>query len=378
MTSSPPGKLVIWFWGRRGGGPALVTMLVRRLAADGFADQLVVSASRQNEELAALRATGVAVHTTETFDGGSLAAAARRVPAWRREIKRILMAEQAPTVLVPMTFAAMVPTFDIARRHAGRLVYVVHDATPHPGDVGGRLQASGQALYLRMADTLVSLSEATAEALRAAAPQWAGRLTTLPLLGLYPSHQPVSRPALTGRPLRLLVEGRLVAYKGFERLAQALAGLDPAAPLRVTIAGDGPYRDKVGQLFRSRPQVELHLSWSTAAEREALYRSHDVLCCAYDEASQSGVVCDAFSWGMPVIVTPVGALPEQVRSGGGWVLSDMSAAALTRQLDLLCRHPERVAAAGIDTARAIDEARRRSDWAGLLFGRPPSYLDARR
>ena len=55
------------------------------------------------------------------------------------------------------------------------------------------------------------------------------------------------------------------------------------------------------------------------------FASADAVVLPYRSATQSGVVQLAYGYGLPVIVTPVGALPDMVRPGEtGWVARDSS------------------------------------------------------
>jgi glycosyltransferase involved in cell wall biosynthesis len=53
--------------------------------------------------------------------------------------------------------------------------------------------------------------------------------------------------------------------------------------------------------------IDRYLSNSDAA---ALFRSASVVVCPYRDATQSGVVLSAFAFGVPVIASAVGGLPE--------------------------------------------------------------------
>jgi glycosyltransferase involved in cell wall biosynthesis len=114
--------------------------------------------------------------------------------------------------------------------------------------------------------------------------------------------------------LRLLMAGRLKRYKGLELLAEAfkLVSRRQAAALRVV--GAAQHKRDI-ELLQSLPGVELHLGWKTDREIIAHLDWADVTVLPYVEASQSGVAPMSFARGRPVIATPVGGLPEQVRNG---------------------------------------------------------------
>ena len=61
--------------------------------------------------------------------------------------------------------------------------------------------------------------------------------------------------------------------------------------------------------------AEVVNEWLTHAQIDKIQSRYDVIVLPYIEASQSGVVMSAFGAGIPVIVTPVGGLSEQVEDG---------------------------------------------------------------
>jgi glycosyltransferase involved in cell wall biosynthesis len=157
-----------------------------------------------------------------------------------------------------------------------------------------------------------------------------------------------------------------VSYKGYERLAGALKLID-RGDIALTISGDGPYRDKVAELFREDPRVRLDLSWRTPEEHQDLYASHDVVLCPYSEASQSAVICEALSMALPTIVTPVGALPEQTGFGrSGIVLRDTSARALADAISAIADRQFDYAGASAASLDILRTEASRLTWHTLL------------
>ncbi len=127
--------------------------------------------------------------------------------------------------------------------------------------------------------------------------------------------------------------GRLVSYKGFDRLAAALALLPKDAPIRIRIVGDGPAHDLVSRLFDGDPRVETDLRWTDEASRRILLAAHDAVLCPYGEATQSGIICEALAAARITVVTPAGALPEQVGTGAaGRILKDLTPQSLAKGL----------------------------------------------
>jgi glycosyltransferase involved in cell wall biosynthesis len=366
MFKKGRSKILIWYWGRVGGGPLMTLLLARRLAHEGYQTNLALSLSEQNELIQVFHGLDLSISTVRTWEGTPIVARLLQAGVrLRREFKRQLAAHEPASIVVPMIFGAAMPLLLLERGIAERFIYVVHDVRSHPGERISTEHNIAQFCLLRMASKLVAVSETVKRELISVYPRAEGRIVVEPLAGLYESkHGP--RAALRDRPLRLLAPGRLVKYKGYERVAQALDLIDRDS-VQVTIAGDGPERQGVERLFSHRANVAIRTDWLSASERQHLFRNHDVLLCAHDSASQSGLICEALSYSMPSIVTPVGALPEQIGFGkAGWVTPNLSAQALAKLIWEVHRDKAAYRAASAGCLEVLAAARQASQWANTL------------
>lgn len=124
---------------------------------------------------------------------------------------------------------------------------------------------------------------------------------------------PVGRePAPEGSPFRLLFLGNLLERKGIADLLEALARPEAlAADIRLTVAGGGPvdkYREMAARLgIAERVGFTGWVDQATA--RQLLARSDALALPSYDEGLPL-VILEAMATGVPVICTPVGAIPE--------------------------------------------------------------------
>ena len=125
------------------------------------------------------------------------------------------------------------------------------------------------------------------------------------------------------RPLRLLMAGRLKHYKGLELLAEALKLVGDCYALNLRVVG-APQDDRDIEALRVIPGVEFDLGWKTDREIIAHLDWADAAVLPYVEASQSGVAPVSFARARPVIATPVGGLPEQIRSGETGIMATQS------------------------------------------------------
>lgn len=143
-------------------------------------------------------------------------------------------------------------------------------------------------------------------------------------LGIDPAPPPPASPALdpdlaqwiAGRPLVLSV-GRLVPYKGFDILIEAMAQIAAGRACCCLIVGSGPLADPLqADIARLGLSGHVRIVGPLAAEQlDALYRSAAVYCMASRMRSEAfGVVLlEAMSHGLPIAATDIAG------SGVPWV-----------------------------------------------------------
>ena len=114
----------------------------------------------------------------------------------------------------------------------------------------------------------------------------------------------------------VLFLGRLIRQKGVDDLLTA-ASLMAARP-RLQIAGDGPERRRLQELAdRLEVDARFH-GFVEGARKEALYREASLLCVPSREVrglSEGAplVIAEARTYGLPVVATAVGGIPELMR-----------------------------------------------------------------
>jgi glycosyltransferase involved in cell wall biosynthesis len=260
------------------------------------------------------------------------------------------------------------PFIHALQRRGLRVVYIAHDAEPHPGDYAATWQRVTQDLLIKSADRVITLSRSVAQRLAERTPASVSRTSVIPLETIYPSkqtHRPDRQSA--GEPVRLLFYGRLLPYKGLDLLIQALQPLKADSRWRLTIAGSGPLASEIRKTFAQWPQVDLELGWITDERAAELFSSHHLLLCPYSEASQSGVIAEALSWAMPSLVMPRGALPEQIGHGvAGFVAQSGDAEGFRRTLEFVLDQPNSLAALSRGAAALLVAHRSEDEWVKLI------------
>jgi glycosyltransferase involved in cell wall biosynthesis len=323
-------RVLIWFWSGGGGGSRFAVDLAARLGAHTGQECVWLSLRADDPQIARARALGLEVRAAEVQSDRQrplatalgLAHAARVLAAHARG---------ADIVVVPMNFAMAAP---LAFTLKQKLVYCAHDPAPHPGDYARLLQRVTQSILMSRAAALVALSEFSRQTLARMGQHYA---RVAPLSSVLPP-KPPSGVRAEG-PTRLLFAGRMITYKGGDLLADALPQIADRADWRLTVTGAGPALTRALAARFACPQLELlDASWLSDENLERHIEACDILLAPYRSATQSGLVAQALAHGKPCVVTPVGALAEQIGGGkAGWIAKSASAsdfaAALVSALD---------------------------------------------
>jgi len=329
-VSSGKDRVLIWYQGRGGAGQRFAFRLGNILHGVGRVGSVSYLLNEADSYIDLIRESGdeVVSHVSPSGRDRPLALLAS-IPARLRRFSEALDRLKPDVVVCAMNFALAWPLVEILRWRGIPNVYVCHDPEPHVGDYGVLWQRVSQKIMLKRASAIVALSGyGRDELLKTAPAAIAVPIVMIPLqdhMSALRRREP-RRLAAAGR-VRFLCLGRLIAYKGFDLLAEAIARLGERTDWSLTIAGDGPLKDEVVRLFAHDPRVDLtRLHLLSEGEIDDLVSTHDVIIHAYKEATQSGTLTEALLEGMPSIVTPVGALPEQIGNGSaGWISPEVSA-----------------------------------------------------
>jgi glycosyltransferase involved in cell wall biosynthesis len=345
-------RLLLWYWGRRGAGGQLTLALARALAKrDDVA--VALSLSAQADLAPEIDALGLPTLRVRTYAGAAgFVAGFARVPGLARVLVRQARDFRADAVVSVMTHL-WTPLVAPALARAGlRFVPMVHDAEPHPGDAGAfwewRLGRE-----LDAAQSAIVFSDSVARGVHRRRPALALHRLTLG------AHLPVGATpaAARGAGPHFVHLGRMRAYKGLDLLRDAWAIFAPRHPgATLLVAGEGD-PEALAPGLSALPGVTVTARWLHEAEMASLIAAADAVLLPYREASQSGVAPAAHGLGVPVVVTPVGGLVEQVRDGiDGLVARAMTAPALAEAMEAVAADPARFAAG------ARESGRRLADW----------------
>jgi glycosyltransferase involved in cell wall biosynthesis len=366
----PPSqfRVVLHYWGRRGGGSLLTSLLAQYLTDSHASAEVFLSLTQQNNDLKTFQASGLPLLTINRPNLRSLWRKGWFFPGQLAKHANALASLKPDAVIMTMNSLFAWPFIRALQKRGLTVIYVAHDAEPHPGDYAATWQRVTQDLLIKSADWVVTLSSSVSRRLAERIPASVHKTSMIPLEAVYPTkrtHLPNRQSA--DEPIRLLFYGRLLSYKGLDCLAEVLQRLRADPRWRLTIAGSGPLAPEIRRTFAQWSQVDLELEWISDERTAELFSRHHLLLCPYKEASQSGVIAEALSWAMPSLVMPAGALPEQIGYGAaGLIAGTADAEGFCRSLQSVLDQPDVLAALSRGASELLAERRGKGEWLKLV------------
>jgi glycosyltransferase involved in cell wall biosynthesis len=238
-------------------------------------------------------------------------------------------------------FAPCFWTLSFLLRRLGKIpvIYLCHNIAPHEKRI---VDVPLTKLALGEADFLVLLSQQSERELGELLPN--ANYTVL----YHPRYSFFLKPGLVRDEARtrLELEGRTLLffgyvrpYKGLKVLLEAFAALAPKGIAdRLLVVGEfyedrSGYEEKIRELGL-RDRVTLVDRYVSDEEVAVYFQACDLLVLPYLSATQSGVIQIAQSFGLPVVTTNVGGLPEVVEDGiTGFLVPPNDPEALSRAVE---------------------------------------------
>jgi glycosyltransferase involved in cell wall biosynthesis len=206
----------------------------------------------------------------------------------------------------------------------------VHDVRPHRSTLPARLETLLLRTTYRNAGHLIVLHDVLKEEMVSDFGIDPERVHVVPhvLDALATPDPSILRPT---RP-QFLFFGTLRPNKGIDVLIDALTSLGAGFDADVVIAGAGDTETttKLTRRLGAMPNVTLELGRVSPLRKRALFSQVSWVLLPYVSFhSQSGVLADAYAYGVPLIASDVGAIGPTVRADGtGFVVEPGDAEAL--------------------------------------------------
>lgn len=246
-------------------------------------------------------------------------------------------------------------------------IVAVHDPIPHPGLTGYA--------YKLLEDFSIRNAERCLIFSKELAPELAQRGTDLqrvdyiPLgeMSYYQRYMPQTPPQDNSEIPKLLFFGRITAYKGIDTLLLAYKEIRYEQKCELMIVGEGdlnPYKSLLDDL----PEVKIINQWISEEDIAALFNQASILLLPYISGSQSGVLPIAASFGLPVIATDVGGIPEQIEhENTGLLVKPGSVPELVDATQRLIKYPDFARRLGENLQRDFRENKNWKTIAEVVF-----------
>jgi glycosyltransferase involved in cell wall biosynthesis len=338
-------KVLIFSLGRRGAAPNQTFELARAMIKQGELD-LSLCISHQSDLRDAISNLGLPTLIVSTYadiKGWEVLATLWRLPLALLAFGWFVSKQRPDLVLCPMGHMWNPLFLPLMRLMGARYALMVHDGQVKVGDYQSAPQRWNE-VEVRRADILIAMTDYVRLQLAGSTGRDPESILVVPLgpfeaaAGNQASAEARAEKIRQGGPRNLLFFGRILEYKGLDILLEAFGQLQPAFPdLNLLVAGSGdigPYQARIDSLRN----VKLDLRYIPEEDIPAIFSENDIVILPYREATQSGVIAVAQTAGVPVVVTPVGGLVEQIQDGVTGIIStdttsESLALAIRRLLD---------------------------------------------
>ena len=220
--------------------------------------------------------------------------------------------------------------------------FVCHNVLPHERFPMDRLLTKGT---LKKGSFCILHSKLDAADLKKLLPQMPYTRTVLPTYNAFKLSGMDRKTAreklgLSETEQMILFFGLVREYKGLRYLIGAAPQIVSALPsAKIYVVGDFAGKRPEYDALMSESGVREHFvvrdGYVPDAEIEPYFAAADVCVCPYISATQSAIVQIAFGFGLPVIATEVGGLPEVVTDGfSGYVVPPRDPQALAEKICL--------------------------------------------
>jgi glycosyltransferase involved in cell wall biosynthesis len=217
------------------------------------------------------------------------------------------------TIIIPMAHPWDL-RFQSKLRSCGiRMIRVIHDPSRHPGDIWPTDSAIKSMCEV---EALVTLSQYTASKLETDTSKVT--VSCHPELQYSKGNRPNNHSSAQSN--YDLIIGRQKKYQNTVQVVKWWARLPKELTNNRTLIVAGKLGLVPKFLLRKEKNVVFKNQWLSDEEFEKLILNSSRVLCLYTEASQSGIVAATQSLKIPVLVSDVGGLPEQIHRFGGGVI----------------------------------------------------------
>lgn len=229
----------------------------------------------------------------------------------------------------------------------------------------GQLAARVIDRFFRRAAGILVLGRVWEEFVSQRVPEAAQRIMILPNAT---RASDLPRSARRGQDVVISFLGRLGPRKGTPQLVAALAALPPGGGWRAVLAGDGEVAETRALVHSLRLADRVDVpGWVGPDKVEQILQETDIFVLPSLAENLPMSIIEAFAHGIPVISTPVGAVPEMIEDGRtGLIVPVGNGTALADALQRLITDPELRQALGRNARDAHEAHYRLSSYTDRL------------
>lgn len=210
-----------------------------------------------------------------------------------------------------------------------KIVLNIHDPEPHSGEESWKTKLIRHLYFPRVNQFILFSDYCKKRFIQVSKPK--GKVSTTRLV-TYNSYlefkpKPINLNIDFAKDYVILFYGRISKYKGIEILLGAFEMINSKYPnVKLIIAGKSNYNYFISESLINKIDYSLFIidRYITNEEVSYLMQKSSVLVCPYKDATQSGVIMTAFSFGLPVVASKVGGLPEYIQENNNGVLLSLN------------------------------------------------------
>lgn len=315
--------IVVNYMGRHGSGNIHAYVMVKAMLEEG--ESVVAVVSKYADNINSWRALDLTeLIEVETYQN-VIQFAYRSVAFYMHEAKNIARhLKESYDILAIYNPMMTYWTFGLNRHLKNcKIITCNHDPIPHSGD---RRKWSFEKA-LKQSRIIIVHSRQFIEYVREHYPE--SRVEYMPLtrLNVYDMPGKIKTVSYDSNKINFLFFGTISEYKGLGVLADAYRIAKKECPnITLTIGGNGdfsPYQETYDKL--NNGDIFIVNRWIADEEVESFFDGKQlILILPYTDATQSGVALVAREYGIPIIATKTGGLPEQIEDGKTGLLVEPS------------------------------------------------------
>ncbi len=234
----------------------------------------------------------------------------------RQQIVQQIKKDKIKTIIIPMAHPWDLHFQKYLQIQGVKVIRIIHDSKRHPGDIWPR---NKDILKMCDADQIITLSRFTASFLEIHSNKTI--VSCHPVLKYGSSSSTLNAQVLINN--YDLIIGRQKKYQNSKKVIRWWVKLPASIKQSRNLVVAGNLNMTTRMAVSSEKNVILLDRWLTDAEFGYLVENANRVICIYKEASQSGIVSAAQFAGVPVLVSNVGGLPEQIETFGGGVVASL-------------------------------------------------------